>query len=381
MGKKIAIVFSGDFPEGNTKNARLKIIANQLYDSDWKTTFCSVYPYRFSKDISRKQPNIWNNFRVLYFSIGRKYPSLMLFRVIQMAFAQITILWWSFFLAGKYDAIYYYNPRWTDALLSLCINSMLGRKTVVDQTELFSSGVNDKWHKTEERIIAKQASLLFLISKKLHSHYKKMRSHNIYQFPIMVDIKRFSLEAKEIPFTMGYIGSFASKDGVDLLLQAVKKVSETLPQIKLRLVGHNPNPKILQNDLRVLNLQNIVEITGTVSYKEVSRLLLECDTLLMNRDHSNFASYGYPIKLGEYFACKKPVLMSNGEGFSQDFEHCNQVYKYDVDSVESLVDVILYRYNHMSESNALAKRGYQYAIDHFDYTKRSLFLANMLNKL
>ena len=32
LGKvyKLAIVFSGDFPEGNTKNARLKIIANEL---------------------------------------------------------------------------------------------------------------------------------------------------------------------------------------------------------------------------------------------------------------------------------------------------------------------------------------------------------------
>ena len=40
--RKLAIVFGGDFPEGNTKNARLKIIAQELKKHHWESTFYSA---------------------------------------------------------------------------------------------------------------------------------------------------------------------------------------------------------------------------------------------------------------------------------------------------------------------------------------------------
>jgi glycosyltransferase involved in cell wall biosynthesis len=114
------------------------------------------------------------------------------------------------------------------------------------------------------------------------------------------------------------------------------------------------------------NLADHVEVTGTVTFQDIPCLLKECDTLIMNRDSSAFSSFGYPIKLGEYFACSKPVLMSNGGGFSDDFEDGNQVFKYTVDSAESLSNTMLYRYDNAEESDAVAKRGYLFAKDHFD---------------
>lgn len=379
--KKIAIVFSGDFPEGNTKNARLKIVAEQLALANWQPSFFSAYPYRFSKTLNHKQPKIWHSFPIRFFSIGRTYPELYILRILQIALANIAILWWSLLAARKYKVIYYYNPRWTDTLLSLCINSLLGRKCVVDQTELFSSGVNTKWHKLEERTIANRATILLVISKKLYAYYEPMRVGKLYEFPIIINPKRFNTETKEIPFLMGYIGSFAAKDGVYMLLEAVLKVKTELPKIKLRLIGHNPEMEKLKAAVAQMGIENNVEITGTVTYKDISWLLLECDTLLMNRDNSDFSTYGYPIKLGEYFACVKPVLMSDGDGFSKDFEHKNEVYKYKVDDVDSLVETILYRYSHAGESDAVAKRGYQYALDHFDYNKKGPFLTNILSEI
>ncbi|MGK0369072.1 MAG: hypothetical protein ACJAYZ_000939, partial [Bacteroidia bacterium] len=82
--QRIALVFSGDFPEGNTKNARLKIVANQLSLANWKPAFFSVYPYRFSKSLNHKQPKKWQNLSIKYFSIGRKYPSLFVLRLFQI---------------------------------------------------------------------------------------------------------------------------------------------------------------------------------------------------------------------------------------------------------------------------------------------------------
>jgi glycosyltransferase involved in cell wall biosynthesis len=277
--------------------------------------------------------------------------------------------------------LYFYNPRWTDTLLSLILSSWLGRKTVVDQTELFSTGKNKKIHLSEERLVSKHATKVMAISKSIQKHFQSSRHDKVELFPILVDFDRFDIQRTEQKFLMGYIGSFATKDGVNLLLDAISLLMPQLPQIKLRLIGHNPKFQELVAEIASRGLEDYVEMTGTVTYQDIPWLLQECDTLIMNRDSSEFASYGYPIKLGEYFACNKPVLMSDGGGFSDDFEDRNQVYKYTVDSADSLSDKVLYRYKNIGESDAVAKRGYLFAKDHFDSRTVGPFLANILREL
>ena len=378
--RKLAIVFGGDFPEGNTKNARLKIIAQELKKHRWQSTFYSAMPYRFSKNLPFSQPKYWEGFTIRYFSITRKYPAYFAVRIGQAMVAHMHILWWTIFSAHRYDVLFYYNPRWSDTLLSLYINSLLGRKVLVNQTELFSSGVNPKWHESEERVIANRATVLLPISTKLMRHFQTLRTSETYLFPIIVNTDRFDLLVNEQPFLMGYIGSFASKDGIDVLLEGLKKSLPRYPQLTLRLIGHNPEMYRLEEKVIAMGLHENVEITGTVKYEAIPRLLLECDTLLMNRDDSHFSTYGYPIKLGEYFACKKPVIMSEGKGFSEDYEDGNQVYAYAINDAQSLAEKIQYRYTHLEESEAVALRGYHYAKDHFDGAKLGLFLVDILEK-
>jgi len=378
---KLALLFSGDFPEGNTKNARLKAIASSLSDQDWDSTFISVMPSKFNKNLGYPQPKKWQGFKIEFSSISRKYPSVFVLRLIQIAMGHLGIIAFVLFSSRTYDTLYFYNPRWMDTLPSLILSSWLGRKTIVDQTELFSTGKNRKIHLSEERLVSKHASKILAISKKIQTHFQSSRSDKVELFPIVVDFHRFDIETEEQKYMMGYIGSFAPKDGVHLLLDAVSILIPKLPKIKLRLIGHNPKLQELVAEVETRGLQDYVEITGTVTFQEVPWLLQECDTLIMNRDSSAFASFGYPIKLGEYFACNKPVLMSDGGGFSDDFEDGNQVYKYTVDSAESLSDKVMYRYNNIGESDAVAKRGYIFAKDHFDSRIIGPLLANILREL
>lgn len=379
--KKLAIVISGDFPEGNTKNARLKIIAKELVEHGWESTFLSSYPTRFGVSIGETNIKKWENFRIVFFSLSRSYWKPKILRILQVLISHCTILLWTLFRAHRYDAFYYYNPRFTDTLVSMILQRFFGRKVIVDQTELFSSQKNRKYHEVEERIIAKYPSVLFVISKPLLTHYQRMRNKQLYLFPILINTQRFdSIECQEQSYMMGYIGSFAAKDGVDLLMDAVSRLYGDIPQIKLRLIGYNPNEKQLEKLCNELGISEYVEITGSVSYNEIPLLLNECDTLLMNRTDSSFATYGYPIKLGEYFACNKPVIMSDGAGFSKDFDHKKHVYKYKADNVESLVEILKYRYHNEEESQKISATGYTYAKEKFDSRQKTLFLADILNK-
>ncbi len=291
------------------------------------------------------------------------------------------MIWFILFGSRRFDALYFYNPRWADSLGGLLLASILKKKIVVDQTELFSSGKNIKLHQSEERIVAKRASVLLVISNRLKEHFSALRNDVIHLFPIMVDFERFDVERAEIKGMLGYIGSFGGKDGLQTILEGFKQAQAQNHGLKLRLIGYNPNPEKLEQQVKDLDLKDSIEITGTVKYEQIPWLLQECDTLLMNRDSSSFATYGYPIKLGEYFACNKPVLMSNGKGFAEDFEDRNQVYKYEVDNASSLAEVIKERYKNTGEADAIAKRGYQYARDYFDGNKLGQFLVNVLNTI
>jgi glycosyltransferase involved in cell wall biosynthesis len=378
--KKFAILFSGDFPEGNTKNARLKVIAKQLREQKWESTFVSVMPNRFSQHLSYKQPKEWEGFKIRFCCISRKYPPFFILRLLQIASGHIGIISFILFKSHKYDSLYFYNPRWTDTLPSLVLCSWLGRNTVVDQTELFSLGKNKKIHLSEERLVSKHATRILAISKNIQKYFQNFRKDKVEFFPIRVDFERFDVLRVEQKYLMGYIGSFAAKDGVDLLLDALEILRSRLPRIRLRLIGHNPKLNELAAEIKSRGLEDYVELTGTVSYNDIPWLLHECDTLIMNRDSSQFSSFGYPIKLGEYFACTKPVLMSDGGGFSEDFEDRNQVYKYKVGSAKHMVDKIMYRYNNIGESDAVAKRGYAFAMDHFDSKKVGSFLVSVIEE-
>jgi glycosyltransferase involved in cell wall biosynthesis len=348
---------------------------------NWKCDFVSVYPNRFSRTLQSSQPKKWKQFKVMYLSMSRKYPSIFFLRILQVFAAYVSLIGFILFQSKKYDALYFYNPRWADSLGGLILASWLGKKIVVDQTELFSTGKNHKLHRSEEKIVAKRASELLVISNRLKEHFSKLKTGKIHLYPIMVDFERFNVDRAEIKGMLGYIGSFGGKDGIETILEGFKTAQKEISYLKLRLIGYNAHPEKLEALIDSFGIAEHVEVTGTVTFKQIPWLLQECDTLVMNRDGSEFATYGYPIKLGEYFACNKPVLMSDGQGFAEDFNDLDQVYKYDVDNPRSLANKMTYRYHNLGESDAVAKRGYQYARDYFDGRKLGIYLVNVLNSI
>ncbi|MDB4160845.1 glycosyltransferase [Bacteroidia bacterium] len=379
--KRLAIIFSGDFPEGNTKNARLKTIADSLKSEGWFSTFVSVFPTKFSSSIQTSQPRQWNEFSIVCTSVSRRYLQPKILRYIQIISGQLGLLVWILSTSFKYDAYYFYCPRFTDTIVGLRLLKVLRKKIIVDQTELFSSNSTSRLHTKEEEWIAKYSDVLLVISKRLYSYFSSFKTRTLAKFPIMTDHNRFAIERNGIPYTMGYIGSFAEKDNIKLLLEATLLLVPKFPKLSLRLIGYSPNMQELKRTIMDMGIENNVEVTGTVAYEDIPWLLKECDTLLMNREESNFATYGYPIKLGEYFACSKPVIMSDGIGFSDDFTHRKEVYKYTVGDANALAETVAYRYRNIGESNAIAIRGYEYSKDHFASSKLVPHLANMLNQL
>ena len=82
-----------------------------------------------------------------------------------------------------------------------------------------------------------------------------------------------------------------------------------LPPDNLICNGDSIIPKLKDYAIELGVLDNIT-FTGLVSYSLIPELLHSCQILALTRPNGIFAEAGFPTKLGEYFACKKPVVIT-----------------------------------------------------------------------
>ncbi len=381
--KRLAIFFSGDFPDGNMHNARLKGIGSELGKHQWRSDYISIFPSRYSSTKSEPQISSWEGLLVKYLSIGTTYFSNKFLRVLQIISGHIHLLFFLLRNHKKYDAYYFYMPLITDTLWAVFLMSIFGKTIIVDQTELFSSRASKfKWiHKFEEEVCAKAADGLVVISKNLQEHYLNCYNTKSYVLPIFVDLKRFTTPCNAEPGVIGYVGSFRPKDGLEYVLNEFSKAVKSLGDLKLRLFGYAYNLDELKSKISNLGLNEKVQLTGKLDYDDIPSALKSCDSLIMNRTHEEFSTFGYPWKLGEYLASNRLILMSDSGGFSEDFIDKKHLLKYKGQKDSSLSEVINYRYSKGFDESTVLNNAYEFVLKNFDQTQNVSNFKDFINQL
>jgi glycosyltransferase involved in cell wall biosynthesis len=288
--------------------------------------------------------------------------SYLVIRIAQRILGNLRGIVYCMFLSKS--IIYFYNPRVIAGFLPMLFARIRGHLVIMDRTEIYHH--RHKWlgDKISDSLTFRLAHVNFCISNYILNKAKE-RTTEVNELPIVVDFNRFFSKITPQQNLIGYVGTSGPKDGLELVLAGFAKALESNTKLRLRIIG--PKPCYFDYDALVkeLNLVDHIELTGSITHDEVPEKLLQCDTFIMNRTNSEFAKYGYPTKLGEYFACKRPVLMSNGPGFSEDYTDKVEAIKYEVDNPQALADAILWRYNNPKEAEAIAQCGYDYAKKHF----------------
>ena len=281
-------------------------------------------------------------------------------------------------LRTKGNIIMFYNPRLPISLIQRL--AFLRNVVIVDKTELFQHEKNTWYNRLGDKWAFKYATIPFAISDRLIEYGKQRTDKPIVKLPIVVDFDRFDYEVVPRTKLIGYVGTSAPKDGLNVVLKGFAKASMQDATLRIRLIG--PKPTFFDFDKLVaeLGIEDRIELIGSKSFEQIPQLLLECDTFIMNRDNSLFAQFGYPTKLGEYFACKRPVLMSNGPGFSEDFTDKVQAIMYEVNNPKALAGAILWRYHNPDEANKIANEGYSFAKQHFSSEVVTSILINTLKE-
>lgn len=109
-----------------------------------------------------------------------------------------------------------------------------------------------------------------------------------------------------------FTGSLRSWQGLDKLLEAAPLVLEILPDARFLIVGDGPQQFELVAQAQHLKLGNRVLFTGHVSYEEIPWYINAADLCVAPYFAPKRKDLGYsPLKLFEYMACGKAVVVSD----------------------------------------------------------------------
>lgn len=169
-----------------------------------------------------------------------------------------------------------------------------------------------------------------------------------------------------------YAGRLLNIKGVDLVIKAMKTVSET----HLYIAGTGPEENKLKNLVNDLNLNNVVFLEYKTG-KDLEDLYRNCiATILASNWFENF-----PVALIESFAYGKPVIASDTGGISEMV--CNQEngLLFDMGNIEALSEAIKILSSNHKLAITLGKNAKQMALEKYNSCKHYNDLFKVYNKV
>ena len=109
-----------------------------------------------------------------------------------------------------------------------------------------------------------------------------------------------------------FVGRLAAVKGVPVLLQALARARQSLPDLRLTLVGDGPDRAALTAEVAALDLGDAVDFAGYRSQSEVAALLAYSDCLVL----PSFAE-GVPVVLMEAMAARLPIIATRVGGVAE----------------------------------------------------------------
>jgi len=231
---------------------------------------------------------------------------------------------------------------------------------------------------------------LIVTSYFLKNYYtkKNVSDSKIFIRPNLVDILSFRSEevynfGKNKNIRIGYCGTPTKKDGIDDLLLAFQKVQEKQPNSELIVIGDTLDkdsliPK-LEEKAEKLGIPKKVKFSGLVKWEEIPGLLNACDILVLARPSGRFAEAGFPTKLGEYMACKKPIVVTKVGDMPYYLEDKVNAMLAEPDNPESVASKICYLIENSEKAKEIGENGYLWAKQNLDFVESTRKVGNFLD--
>lgn len=399
--KRIKIITYENFPFGGAPANLLRLFSLSLsiMDSEIEVIIPTGNVYRNKVELKPKRKGCIE--KVKYIHLGfKEHPMNYIGKVLDIFFGLILTPIYLFIsnISNSFDTIVSYNTHVTRIIHLIIFKFIFKKKLLLILPEFYEKPQKSilailRWYDfyIGLRFLAKYADGFITVSNFLSKYIKDDLKVDkpLYVMPNLTDPEVF-LVKKETKFkpnkiTIGYTGTPTRKDGVVDLIKSFALVNKAIKNTHLLIVGDVINGSSVIPDLRKLSIElgcsESVSFTGLVPFNKIPELLNSCQILALTRPSGIFAEAGFPTKLGEYFACKKPILVTNVGDISYYFKNEEHVIIVAPDNIDSMVDGFtkIIKDNYLREK--IAENGFNWMNNNLNYRNVSHKLYSFINNI
>ena len=225
---------------------------------------------------------------------------------------------------------------------------------------------------------------LIVFSLYLKDEYIRMgyKGDNIIVQPNLTDFEFWESGKGEVKYSLGYSGAPYLKDGLSDLFKAINILKNKNVYVSLLVIGDATFGDSLIPLLKVecgkMGISENVSFTGLVKSSLVKQHLTECKILTITRPSTVQTKAGFPTKLGEYFATKKPVLATNFGDMEKYFTDGVDIMMAECENPDSIARKISWMLQNDIELLRIASRGYEQARKLLEYKNSVTRIVNLL---
>lgn len=161
-------------------------------------------------------------------------------------------------------------------------------------------------------------------------------------------------------FVIGFIGSFYSYEGLDLLLEAMRLLLSEHRRVALLLVGGGPDEQRLRSIAERLQLRDAVHFIGRVPHDQVPRYYQTADLFAFPRRRMRLTELVTPLKPLETMAQSKPVAVSDVGGHRELVTDHETGFLFPADDANALARCIISIINNPVLTAQIAAKGRAY---------------------
>jgi glycosyltransferase involved in cell wall biosynthesis len=358
--KKIVIFTYDNFPFGGAPANFIRYFAMALAQQnlDVEVILPTGNNYGCNVEVSGKRKGFTENipYKHLFF---KKHPRNYIGKFLDIILGLILPFFYVFKanFKKKIDKIIVYNTSVSITLIMLFIKLIFRIKIIIIIPEFYEKPKCKyfslsllKWYNFYfgMKYLLRYADGYIVLSTYLKKYLEVTLKVNkpVFILPNIMDPLNFSTTESK-PFisgkiTIGYTGSPTRKDGVMDLIQAFSVLHKKHPATHLLIIGDviNGNSLIpqLKEEANKLGVAESITFTGLQAFSKIPELLNACQILTLTRPNGIFAEAGFPTKLGEYFACKKPVVITGVGDIPYHFKNEEHLIIVTPEDIESIVN-------------------------------------------
>ncbi len=228
---------------------------------------------------------------------------------------------------------------------------------------------NKSWlHKKIVKYNLSKADSVWATSEMLVMALKKLCNKNIHKIPFGIDTNYFKptnvkgiFESSDI--VIGTVKSLEKIYGIDILLNAFKKISGNNPSLPLKLiiVGGGSKDEEYKTLAKKLDIADKTFFTGKIEYAKVTKYHNMIDIFInVSRDES------FGVSVLESSACEKPVIVSNVGGLKEVVKNGDTGFLIEINNVDNLVSAIEKLVNNKDLREEMGRKGRVWVQQKFD---------------